>query len=61
MRYPAARLTFTWAAGRGGRLVAMDGTPVHTTDSGRPAPPTVVVRRARQSRAVHRDDRLRAG
>ncbi|MEU6665112.1 DUF3048 domain-containing protein [Streptomyces sp. NPDC046727] len=43
VRYPAARLTFTWSAERGGWLVAMDGEPTVTTDSGRPAPPTVVL------------------
>lgn len=43
VRYPAARLTFTWSPGRGGWLVAMDGAPTVTTDSGRPAPSTVVV------------------
>nr|WP_311315044.1 DUF3048 domain-containing protein [Streptomyces sp. TML10] len=43
VRYPAARLAFTWSPGRGGWLIAMDGEPMTTTDSGRPAPPTVVV------------------
>ncbi|MCS0599884.1 DUF3048 domain-containing protein [Streptomyces sp. LP11] len=43
VRYPAARFTFTWSAGRAGRLVTMDGTPAVTTDGGRLAPPTVVV------------------
>ncbi|WP_208036875.1 DUF3048 domain-containing protein [Streptomyces cyanogenus] len=43
VRYPAARFTFTWSAGRGGWLVAMDGGPAATTDGGRPAPATVVV------------------
>ncbi|MFG3009067.1 DUF3048 domain-containing protein [Streptomyces cinerochromogenes] len=47
VRYPAARLTFTWSPGRGGWLVAMDGAPTVTTDSGRPAPATVVVQHVR--------------
>ncbi|MFJ3806715.1 DUF3048 domain-containing protein [Streptomyces sp. NPDC090073] len=47
VRYPAARFTFTWSAGRGGWLVAMDGTPTTTTDGPRPAPATVVVQYVR--------------
>jgi hypothetical protein len=43
VRYPAARFTFTWSAGRGRWLVSMDGTPSVTTDGGRLAPATVVV------------------
>jgi hypothetical protein len=43
VRYPAARFTFTWSAGRGGWLVSMDGTPTVTTSGVRVAPPTVVV------------------
>ncbi|MQY33558.1 putative lipoprotein YerB [Streptomyces sp. RB17] len=43
VRYPAARFTFTWSAGRHRWLVAMDGTPTVTTDGARVAPATVVV------------------
>ncbi|MFF8731382.1 DUF3048 domain-containing protein [Streptomyces sp. NPDC015171] len=43
VRYPAARLAFTWSAGRSGWLVSLDGEPALSTDSARPAPPTVVV------------------
>jgi hypothetical protein len=42
VRFPSARFTFAWSAGRGGWLVETDGRP--TTDGGRQlAPPTVVV------------------
>ncbi|MEU9478225.1 DUF3048 domain-containing protein [Streptomyces sp. NPDC048191] len=47
VRYPAARFTFTWSAGRHGWLVAMDGTPTVTTDSGRVVAATVVVQHVR--------------
>ncbi|MGW2492462.1 DUF3048 domain-containing protein [Streptomyces sp. NPDC001606] len=47
VRYPAARFTFTWSAGRGGWLVAMDGTPAVTTGGARIAPATVVVQYVR--------------
>ncbi|MEU2064836.1 DUF3048 domain-containing protein [Streptomyces sp. NPDC013455] len=58
VRYPAARFTFTWSAGRGGWLVAMDGDAAVTREpatagtdptgtaaagQGRLAPATVVV------------------
>jgi hypothetical protein len=47
VRYPAARFTFTWSAGRHRWLVAMDGTPTVTTDGARVAPATVVVQYVR--------------
>ncbi|MEU8472042.1 DUF3048 domain-containing protein [Streptomyces sp. NPDC029006] len=47
VRYPAARFTFTWSAGRGGWLVAMDDTPTGTAGRGGPAPATVVVQHVR--------------
>ncbi|WP_374101795.1 DUF3048 domain-containing protein [Streptomyces sp. MC1] len=55
VRYPAARLTFTWSAERGGWLVSMDGTPTTTTDSGRPAPPTVVVQHVKVRTSRYHD------
>ncbi|MEU1007736.1 DUF3048 domain-containing protein [Streptomyces sp. NPDC005890] len=55
VRYPAARLAFTWSAGRGGWLVAMDGAPSVTTDSGRPAPATVVVQHVRVRTSRYHD------
>ncbi|MFF4042864.1 DUF3048 domain-containing protein [Streptomyces sp. NPDC001816] len=57
VRYPSARFTFTWSAGRGGWLVAMDGTPTVTTDGVRPAPATVVVQYVK-IRASHYHDAL---
>jgi len=52
VRFPAARFTFTWSAERKAWLVAMDGTPDRTTDTGTLAPATVVVQyvRVRESR-----------
>ncbi|MEU6770043.1 DUF3048 domain-containing protein [Streptomyces sp. NPDC046759] len=52
VRYPAARLTFTWSAERHRWLVAMDGTPTVTADGTPVAPATVVVQyvRVRTSR-----------
>ncbi|MFF2202476.1 DUF3048 domain-containing protein [Streptomyces sp. NPDC058145] len=55
VRYPAARFTFTWSEGRGGWLIAMDGTPATTTDGGRPAPPTVVVQYVRIRSSKYHD------
>jgi len=55
VRYPAARFTFTWSGGRGGWLIAMDGTPATTTDGGRPAPPTVVVQYVRIRSSKYHD------
>ncbi|MFF9124092.1 DUF3048 domain-containing protein [Streptomyces sp. NPDC014889] len=43
VRYPAARFTFTWSAGRHGWQVAMDGRQTVTTDGRKVAPATVVV------------------
>ncbi|WTN45071.1 DUF3048 domain-containing protein [Streptomyces sp. NBC_00631] len=43
VRYPAARFTFTWSAGRNRWLVSMDGTPDRTTAGKRLAAATVVV------------------
>jgi hypothetical protein len=47
VRYPAARFTFTWSAGRHGWQVAMDGTPSLTTDGQPVTPATVVVQYVR--------------
>ncbi|AKN75397.1 hypothetical protein QR97_17975 [Streptomyces sp. PBH53] len=55
VRYPAARLAFTWSAARGGWLIAMDGEPAVTTDSGRPAPATVVVQYVRIRTSQYHD------
>ncbi|MFJ2715457.1 DUF3048 domain-containing protein [Streptomyces sp. NPDC087437] len=43
VRYPAARFTFTWSAGRHGWKVAMDGRRTVTTDGRQVVPATVVV------------------
>ncbi|MEW2049392.1 DUF3048 domain-containing protein [Streptomyces sp. NPDC005476] len=43
VRYPAARFTFTWSAGRARWLVSTDGAPTVTADGQRVAPATVVV------------------
>ncbi|MGW1168588.1 DUF3048 domain-containing protein [Streptomyces sp. NPDC001153] len=43
VRYPAARFTFTWSAGRHRWLLATDGTPTVTADGAQVAPATVVV------------------
>ncbi|MET7656479.1 MULTISPECIES: DUF3048 domain-containing protein [unclassified Streptomyces] len=43
VRYPAARFTFTWSAGRTRWLVSTDGAPTVTADGQRVAPATVVV------------------
>ncbi|HEV7651086.1 MAG TPA: DUF3048 domain-containing protein [Actinophytocola sp.] len=43
--FTAARYTFTWSAGQRRWLVAMDGTPLVSTDSGRVTAATVVVQR----------------
>lgn len=51
VRYPAARFTFTWSAGRHGWKVAMDGRPTVTTDGGQVVPATVVVQHVRVRRS----------
>ncbi|MFF4761461.1 DUF3048 domain-containing protein [Streptomyces sp. NPDC001292] len=43
VRYPAARFTFTWSAGRHGWKVAMDGRQTVTTSGEQVVPSTVVV------------------
>ncbi|MFJ3304200.1 DUF3048 domain-containing protein [Streptomyces sp. NPDC086549] len=43
VRYPSARFTFTWSAGRHRWLVAMDGSPTGTAGGKPVAPATVVV------------------
>ncbi|MET9858229.1 DUF3048 domain-containing protein [Streptomyces smyrnaeus] len=43
VRYPAARLTFTWSPDRRGWPVAMDGAPARSRSAGRLAPATVVI------------------
>jgi len=48
-RMPAARFTFSWSAERGGYLVALDGRPATTTDSGQLAAPTVVIQKVAET------------
>ena len=55
VRYPAARLTFAWSAGRDRWLVSMDGTPAVTTDGGRMAPATVVVQYVTVRQSAYHD------
>jgi hypothetical protein len=55
VRYPAARFTFTWSPGRGGWLVAMDGTPTVTAQGARVAAATVVVQYVRVRASEYHD------
>ncbi|WP_217552498.1 DUF3048 domain-containing protein [Streptomyces sp. GbtcB6] len=55
VRYPAARFTFTWSAGRNRWLVSMDGTPARTTAGSRLAPATVVVQHVRVTKSTYHD------
>ncbi|MEU6534823.1 DUF3048 domain-containing protein [Streptomyces sp. NPDC047000] len=55
VRYPAARFTFTWSAGRGRWLVSTDGSPTVTTDGTRVAPATVVVQHVTVRRSAYHD------
>ncbi|MFI5684162.1 DUF3048 domain-containing protein [Streptomyces sp. NPDC051636] len=55
VRYPAARFTFTWSAGRSRWLVAMDGTPTVTADGKPVAPATVVVQYVRVRDSAYHD------
>lgn len=43
VRYPSARYSFEWSAGRRRWLVSFDGSPARTTDDGRLEAATVVV------------------
>ncbi|MFF8409139.1 DUF3048 domain-containing protein [Streptomyces omiyaensis] len=55
VRFPAARYTFTWSAADRGWRVALDGRAVTATDSGPPAPATVVVQRVTVRPSAFRD------
>ena len=55
IRYPAAGFTFTWSAGLGRYLVAMDGTPTVATDGKRVTPATVVVQYVKMHKSAFHD------
>ncbi|MET8098095.1 DUF3048 domain-containing protein [Streptomyces sp. NPDC005236] len=55
VRFPSARFTFTWSAGRGRWLVAMDGTPTVTTDGKTVAPATVVIQNVKVHNSKYHD------
>ncbi|WP_046728498.1 DUF3048 domain-containing protein [Streptomyces humi] len=55
VRYPSARFTFTWSAGRHRWLVSMDGTPARTAAGKRLAPATVVVQYVRVTTSRYHD------
>jgi hypothetical protein len=50
---PAASFTFTWDAGQGKYLVAMDGKPAQTVDAGQMGAPTVVVQKVAETTSPH--------
>ncbi|MER6461275.1 DUF3048 domain-containing protein [Streptomyces sp. NPDC001228] len=55
VRYPAARFTFTWSAGRKRWLVSMDGAPTPTAAGRRLEPATVVVQHVRVRTSGYHD------
>ncbi|MER5600307.1 DUF3048 domain-containing protein [Streptomyces sp. NPDC002265] len=55
VRYPAARVTFTWSADRHRWLVTQDGTPTVTAAGRRLAPATVVVQYVKIRRSGYHD------
>lgn len=55
VRFPAARFTFAWSAGKQRWLVSMDGTPTVTTDGKRVAPATVVVQYVKVHESKYHD------
>jgi hypothetical protein len=50
---PAASFTFTWNAGQGGYLVAMDGKAAQTTDAGQMGAPTIVIQKVAETTSPH--------